>query len=356
MARRTLGVASALVDGAHVAGDVLVDGGVVDAVGVSPAGRGGMAVAGFVDLQVNGFVGVDFTDADDEAYDRASAALARTGVTTFLVTVPTTAPARYDSALGAACRATRRRLPGARVGGIHLEGPFLSARRRGAHRSEWLRMPDAKAVEAWMERAPVVLVTLAPELPGALELTRHLRAGGVVVSLGHTDATAAEAHAGFDAGASMVTHVWNAQRPVTARDPGVTAVALTRPGVAVAAICDLVHVAPDVLRLTAAAVGDRFVAVTDAAPVAGLAGIAEVRLDDGTLSGSSGTMDGALRNLVGLGMSTEAALHAVTVAPASALGPHGRRLGRLGPGSPADVVVLDDCLVVGRVLVAGEET
>jgi len=246
--------------------------------------------------------------------------------------------------------------------GLHLEGPFLSPLRRGAHREDWLRTPDCALVEQWLAAAPIALMTLAPELPGALELIGLLRSRRVVASLGHTDATADVAHAAFDAGATMVTHLWNAQRQPTSRQPAVGGVAMARADVHVGVICDLVHVAADTLRFTHAATGGRFVAVTDAVALAGLPdgeyrmfggratkSATTIRLDDGTLAGSAGTMDETLRNLVGLGVPLVDAVAAMTTAPMAVLGAPGG----LAEGGPADVLVLDDSLHVVDVFVGG---
>jgi N-acetylglucosamine-6-phosphate deacetylase len=362
---RRLGVAAAVVDGTIVPGDVEVDGGTVGAVGVAPAGRSGLAVAGFVDLQVNGFAGVDFTVADTDGYGRALAAMARHGVTACLPTVPTAAPDAYLPALDELAAVMAEPPPGTRVLGAHLEGPFLAPARRGAHRADWLRAPDPDLLAVWAGRAPVALLTLAPELPGADRLIAAARRAGIVVSLGHSEATAAEAHAAFDAGATMVTHLWNAQRVISAREPGVTGAALARPDVRVGLIADLVHVAADTLRVSLTAAGRRAFVVTDALEPAGLApgryrrsdgrmqrsdGVA-VRLDDGVLAGSVLTLDAAVRNVVQVGLTVVDALDLVSASPARALGRDD--LGRLGPGRRADVVVLDDRLEVRSVLVGG---
>ena len=250
--------------------------------------------------------------------------------------------------------------------GVHLEGPFLSAERRGAHREDWLRPPDLALVDEWLAAAPVALMTLAPELPGAIDVIRRLRAGGVIVSLGHTDALGTTAHEAFDAGASMVTHLWNAQRQPTSRQPAVGGVGMARSDVHVGVICDLVHVDADTLRFTHAATGPRFVAVTDAVSLAGMpdgeysmygrpvtkAG-ATIRLADGTLAGSAGTMDQTLRNLVGLGIPLVDAVATMTSSPAAVLGDGARGCGHLCVGGLADIVVLDDDLRVVDVLVGG---
>jgi N-acetylglucosamine-6-phosphate deacetylase len=313
----------------------------------------GTAVPGFVDLQVNGFAGIDFTATDVDGYHDASRALARHGVTTFFATIPTAHPDRYVTALATAQEARATTLPGARLGGVHLEGPFLSPLRKGAHRAEWLQRPDRAVVDRWLAAGPVKIMTLAPELDGALALIEHLRRRGVVVSLGHTDADAAQAHAGFDVGASMVTHLWNAQRPIASRDPAVGGTALARGDVFVGIIADLVHVARETLMFSIAAAGDRFVLVTDAVAAAGFNTTGATRLPDGTLAGSACPMDAALRNLLACGLPFERAVAACTRAPSRVMGDD--RVGQLRAGGPADILVVDDDLTIERVLVAGDE-
>lgn len=364
MEARRLGVSRALVDGTWVAGDVTVSDGRVSAVGVEPSGRRGCAVPGFVDLQVNGFGGVDFATADAEGFASAADAMALHGVTAFAPTIPTADPAAYPGILRTAVAATGRRTASPRMIGLHLEGPFLSPERAGAHRVDWLRPPDVDVAMSWCDRAPVSIMTVAPELDGAAELIAALRARGVIASAGHTMATAADAHAAFDAGCSMVTHLWNAQPPFTSRAPGLVGTALSRSDVHVGVIADLVHIAPETLRVTLAAAGRRAFVVTDDVAEAGrpagtyvrggreLASDATVaRLPDGTIAGSVLPIDAALRNLVSVGLPLDRAVAALTESPACAVGRP--ELGRLGVGLRADVVVLGDDLAVDDVLIGG---
>jgi N-acetylglucosamine-6-phosphate deacetylase len=355
---RRLGVAAALVDGTIVPGDVEIAEGTVAAVGVSPAARSGLAVAGFIDIQVNGYGGVAFTDpeVDLDGYRHASTTMARSGVTSFVLTIPTVAPDTYASLLPRSAEACRTDLGGARAIGVHLEGPFLNPARRGAHREEWIQAPSIQAVDRMLDAAPVSLMTLAPEVDagdGGLALIGHLRRRGVVVSLGHTDADAAQANGGYDAGATLITHLWNAHRPITSRDPGVGAVALTRRDVWVCAIADLAHVSAESLALSVAAAGDRYVVVTDAVAPAGSpdAPLPVVRLADGTLAGSTTPLDQGIRNLVAIGVPLVDALAAATRRPAMLIGRPD--LGRLVPGAVADLVVLDEDLTVREVLLHG---
>lgn len=364
-----LGVSAALCDGELVAGDVLVQDGRVAAVGAPlPLGGGsGIAVPGFLDLHINGLVGVDFLSADEDGYARVSAALARTGVTGYLPTFITSPLADYAGALEVAGRAAAAGAEhGARALGVHLEGPYLSPRWPGAHDPRHLRAPDVEEALALCERGPVRMVTLAPELDGALELVSALTARGVVVSCGHSDADAAAASAAFDRGARAITHLWNAHRRWAPRDPGIGGLALVRPDVTVQAIVDHVHLAPETAYAAFLAAGARFSLVTDAMEAAGQGdGVfrlgrrevevrgARVTLADGSLAGSVLTMDQAVRNLVRCGATLAEAVWAATGAPARLLGDP--ELGVLRPGGVADVVVLDEELRVVRTLVGGAE-
>ncbi len=360
-----LGVASAVVGGRRVHGDVEIADGAGTAVGVTPPGRGGIATAGFVDLQVNGFGGVDFLDADEAGYETAGQALARTGVTAYQPTFITSPESDVLAALDVAAR-----LPeapgGPRILGVHLEGPFISPKWPGAHNPDNIMPPGLELARTLCERGPVTYMTIAPEGDGAFDLLEWLLSRGIVVSLGHCDADATTAHAAFDRGARAITHIYNAQRRWSARDPGVAGAALARNDVVVTAIADFVHLARETVMATWRATQGRFAVVTDAIMAAGLPSgsytlgdrsviveNAAARLPDGTLAGSVATMDGALRNLVSLRIPLEDAVIAMTTVPAQAIDKPD--LGDLEPGSTADVAVLDDSLRVVRTLVAGRE-
>ena len=373
MSATRLGVRHALVGGEVVPGDVeLGEDGRIAAAGLAPGpGATGLAAPGFVDLQVNGFAGVDALAAEPADLARAGAALAATGVTTWLPTFVSSPEDDLVRALGAAREARRAQAAPERAGpvaaaiaGVHLEGPFLSPRWPGAHDPRHLRAPDPALADRLLAAGDVALMTLAPELPGALDLVAGLAARGVVVSCGHSDADAAAAHAGYDAGARSVTHVHNAHRRWAHRDPGLGGVALVRGDVVVMAIVDGVHLAPEAALLAALAARGRFALVTDAMEAAGLGDGtyrlgartvevrgAEARLPDGTFAGSVLTMDGAVRELVGLGVAQADALRAASEVPARLLGRPD--LGVLAPGGVGDVVVLDDRLEVIATYVGG---
>ena len=355
-----LGVAAALVDGRLLPGDVEVRDGTVTAVALAADGGRGIAAPGFIDLQVNGFGGVDFLHADRDGYARAGEAMLTTGTTAFQPTFVTSP----EDDIVAALRALPAEGVGPRVLGAHLEGPFLSASRLGVHPGDSRRDPDLALLRRLLDAGPVSQVTLAPELPGALELVDELVARGITVSAGHTDATAAEAHLAFGRGVRTVTHLFNAMRPSTARDPGVALAALARDDVVVQVIVDHHHLAPDTVRVAWQAAAGRFALVTDAVAAAAM-GDGEYRLGsrplwaedgmvrgpEGQLGGSALTMIEAVRNLHELGVALADALAAASTVPARvAARPD---LGRLAVGAPADVVVLDDRLEVERVLVRG---
>lgn len=360
-----LGVAAAIVDGALVPGDVAVVDGRVAEVGLPP-GRRGLAVPGLVDLQVNGYAGVDFLSADVEAWSGAAAAMARDGVTAYVANLITSPESLTQQGLLTAAK-VQAEGSGARLLGAHLEGPFLAPAKAGTHPKAHLRTPDVALVQRLLAAGPVVGITVAPELPGALELIASLRRQGILVSLGHSEATAEQANAGFDGGATTVTHIFNAMNTPTARAAGLAGVALGRQDIAVQLICDGVHLSEDVARLVVTCAPGRFVLVTDALAAAGapegdyLLGEVPIsshggsaRRSDGTLAGSVLTMLGALKNVVAAGASVEYAVAAATTRPAALLGRHD--LGRLQPGDPADIVVLDDSLDLLQTYRAGVPT
>jgi len=357
-----LGVGAALVDGTLVPGDVEVADGQVASVGLNSANGKGIASPGFVDLQVNGFAGVDFFSADRDGYRRAGQALLECGVTAYQPTFITSPEDELVGALGEVP------LNGAapRILGAHLEGPFIAPERLGTHPAESRRDPDRALLERLLAAGPVSHVTLAPELAGAFDLVDLLRERGVTVSCGHSNATAVEAREAFARGAKTVTHIFNAMRPFAAREPGLAGAALVSSDVVVQLILDGVHLADDTARLVWQAAGGRVALVTDAIAAAGigdgsytLAGI-DFEVEDGVarsadqvLAGSTVCMIDAVRNLVTLGAPLDAALAAASTVPARiAARPE---LGTLAPGSAADIVVLDDSLEIVRVLVRGAD-
>jgi N-acetylglucosamine-6-phosphate deacetylase len=309
----------------------------------------GLLAPGLIDLQVNGFYGHDMVDADEDAWHTVVSRLPETGVTAFLPTF-ITAPVETQAA---ALRRTRDLLPrlpaGTRVLGVHLEGPFLSEKRKGAHNPAYLTDPAPDAIATLLETGLVKLVTLAPERNGALEAIRTLTGAGVMVSVGHSDATAAQTRAAADAGARMVTHIFNAQSGVHHRDPGVAVQALIDDRLTPGLILDLHHVSAEVARLVFRAAPGRVVLVTDAASAAGMPpgtydlGGEPITMPeqgpplraDGTIAGSGLRLDDAVGNAIGLGLDPAAAVDAATRIPADLIGRPD--LGRIAPGAAADL-------------------
>jgi N-acetylglucosamine-6-phosphate deacetylase len=357
-----LGVEAALVDGRLVPGDVeIVEDRIARTAIPGPNGRG-VAAPGFVDLQVNGFGSVDFLDSDAAGYRRAGEALLETGVTAYLPTFITTPT---DQLLAAIDEVPLDGIA-PRILGIHLEGPFLAPGRLGTHPPLARRDPDPALLEQLLGSGRIRLMTLAPELEGADDLIDLLLRRGVTVSCGHTDATAEEAGAAFDRGVRTVTHLFNAMRPLRHRDPGIAGAALARDDVVVQIILDGVHLAPETARLIWRAAAGRVALVTDAVSGAGVQdgsyslGGFEVKIRDGVARGPDGQLAGsvltmieAVRNLHELGVPLGDALAAASTVPAGVLGLPD--VGRLAPGSVADVVVVDDNLQIERVLVGGQE-
>jgi N-acetylglucosamine-6-phosphate deacetylase len=357
-----LGVEAAIVDGVLLPGDVEVVDGRVAGVALAGSRGRGIAVPGFVDLQVNGFGGVDFAATDAASYRKAGEALLQTGVTAFQPTL-TTAP---EDDLVAALHEVPTEPIGPHVLGVHLEGPFLSPRRLGVHRAAARRDPDPALLERLLDAGPVTYVTLAPELDGALELVDLLQSRGIVVSCGHSNATAAEAALAFERGVGTVTHLFNAMRPLSHRDPGIVGAALARDDVIVQLILDGHHLADETARVVWRAAAGRVALVTDAIAAAGVGdgrsrlGEVEVevlngiaRRHDGVLAGSVLTMLQAVRNLHALDVPLVDAVAAATSVPARAA--QRTDVGVLRQGGPADVVVLDDRLELTTVLVAGQD-
>jgi N-acetylglucosamine-6-phosphate deacetylase len=343
--------------------------------GEPPAGAevlaDGLLTPGLVDIQINGAVGVDFAEVDTESMRVVAEALPQTGVTRFLPTL-ITAPVPVAIRQARAVLAASAALPegvGARPLGVHLEGPFLSPKRPGVHDPALMVEPGAAQIDELLAdetlRRALRMVTLAPEQPGGLEAVRRLAEAGVLVAVGHSDATGQQTRAAADAGARMVTHLFNAQRPLGHREPGVPGVALVDDRFTLGLIADLAHVGPDVCRLVFNAAGHRVALVTDAVAAAGMPpgryqlGGADVllteegvpRSPEGTIAGSALTLDRAVRNIVSVGVDVADALASATIIPAEAIGESG--LGRLAPGAVADLVWWDDDLNPRKVWVDG---
>jgi N-acetylglucosamine-6-phosphate deacetylase len=355
----------------RVAGDRLVDVGPGVPEDTDTVLLDGVLAPGLVDIQLNGAFGIDFIDATDDQWVDVVRRMPSTGCTAF---VPTyiTAPLAALAAGLERYRAVRPRLsatPGAaRTLGMHIEGPFLAQRRRGAHREELLCDPTPDRVETLVSAgadAALSYVTLAPERSHAMDAVRRLRSAGARVAVGHSDATDAVVRAAADAGATIVTHLYNAQRPFRHRDPGVVGAALTDERLTLGLIVDLYHAQPTAVRLAFAAAAGRVALVTDAVAALGMSAGRYVLggevLDlapgqpplrpDGTIGGSALRLDEAVANTVGCGVDLVTAIEAATRIPADALGRPD--VGRLAAGAAADIVWLSDRLCARASWVAG---
>ena len=327
---------------------------------------GGLLAPGYIDVQVNGGGGAQLNDDPSlEVVRRIAEAHRRFGTTGMLPTVISDAPEVTAAAIQAV-RDARATLPG--VLGIHLEGPFLDVQRKGAHSARFIReMTAADVATIAAADCGAILVTLAPNRV-SIELIRELAARGVLVSLGHAEATWAEARAALDAGAGAFTHLFNAMSQMTSREPGMVGAALSDTESFVGIIADGDHVHDGNLSVAFAAKSrDRFMLISDAmSPAAGgplgfeLMGrrVARVdgrlQLEDGTLAGSLLTMDEAVRHCVHrLRIDLADALRMASRVPANFLR-RGRDLGRIAPGYVANLVHLDDALSVRETWVEGQ--
>lgn len=324
----------------------------------------GYIAPGFVDLQVNGAYGLDLT-TDGGGVAGVAARLPETGVTSFLPTLITSPFAGYSELVSDVRRASLG-ATGANVLGIHLEGPYLNPLKRGAHNPALLRAADIDEVMRWAGGDMIRIVTLAPELPGALEAVRWLHCRGIVVSAGHSNATFEEALAGFEAGITWGTHLFNAMSALGHREPGLSG-ALLASRVPCGLIADGIHVHPAMVKLAYQIKGaGGLTLVTDAMAAMGMppgryklsdrdviVEGASARLADGTLAGSILTMDQAVRNAIEFThCSLGEAITMATATPARLLGLEGK--GRIAPGCDADIVILDEALHVTHTVVAGQ--
>jgi N-acetylglucosamine-6-phosphate deacetylase len=359
-------------------GAVLVDAGRIADVGPASAvprptdarvidADGRTLVPGFIELQFNGAFGDDFTD-DPGAIWRVAEKLPRYGATSFLPTIITSPLEKIAAGQVVVTGRQPDHFRGARPLGLHVEGPFLSPAKKGAHNPKYLRPPDLGTVADWSPATGIRLVTMAPELPGALEVIAALSARGVLVSTGHSNATWAEAVAGFDAGARYGTHLFNAMSSFGHRDPGLPGALLTDPRPTVGFIADGVHTHRSVIKLAWQMLGARRMnLVTDAMAALGMppgkhlladfevtVDATSARLADGTLAGSILSLDQAVRSLISVtGCTLAEALATVTTTPARAIGVGGER-GRIAPGHVADLVLLSADLQVSATIAEGE--
>jgi N-acetylglucosamine-6-phosphate deacetylase len=319
---------------------------------------------GFIDVHVHGGGGFSLLTTDAAEVGEFSRWAPSRGVTSFLATI---CAAEVESGLTYASSAANAKCEGATLLGVNFEGPFVSPERRGALPEGWLRPPDLSLLARLLDAAPVKLMTVAPELDGALPVIEAVLKTGVRVSVGHTDATYDVARRAFEMGASHVTHAFNAMRPLHHREPGPIGAAVEAADVTIEVIADGVHLHRATVRLLMEAAGSqRICLVTDAVTPAGLdAGSFrigheeailtdnEIRLPDGTIAGSAATMDSVVRKcLEWEAADRTAALTMASAVPAAAAGVADRK-GKIAPGYDADLVILSEDLAVRETWTGG---
>jgi N-acetylglucosamine-6-phosphate deacetylase len=362
---------------------ILIREGVIEAVGPReglslPAGAQEIdatqqtAIPGFLDVHIHGAGGHDVMEGSDEALDAIARTLARHGTTSFLATTVTANPDDiFRSVEGIArftCTQHETDEPRAEVLGIHFEGPFISAARRGVHPKEWIQLPSAELLDRFLLAASGTarMLTIAPELLGAAPCIDTAHKAGLVVAMGHTDATYEQARAAVARGVRHAVHVYNAMRPFSHRDSGVIGAVLTTPEVTAELIADGVHVEEAAMRLLLQAKGSGCVIlVSDGISATGMPdgkymlGTFEVTVADGVcrnsegkLAGSTLTLDRALRNIVGLGIPLADGVRMLTANPARLLGLEFKK-GALRIGADADVVLLNESLQITNVWARG---
>src|SRR5580700_1393449 len=332
-------------------------------------------VPGFLDVHIHGAAGHDVMESSPEALAAITTSVGASGTTSLVATTVTaseeTTAKAAEAVAGWMQREARKgvqRVPSAEILGVHFEGPFISRARRGVHPEQWIAEPSIPHFRRLLTAAngAARILTLAPELPGASELIGEARRAGVVVSLGHTDASYAEAMAAIAGGARHAAHVFNAMRPFGHRETGVLGAILTSAGVTAELIADGVHVDDAAIRILLAAKGPQeVVLVSDGMAATGMPdgryrlGTFEVsvaggiaRNSDGKLAGSTLTLDRALRHMTALGLPLHEVLPMLTSNPARLLGLE-RRKGCLAAGADADLVLLDDQLQVAGVVTRG---
>lgn len=362
---------------------ILIRDGVIEAIGPRqgmslPAGAQEIvaaqqtAIPGFVDVHIHGAGGHDVMEGSEEAMSAVTRTVVRHGTTSFVATTVTASPDDTCRSVEGIARfiATQHETdePRAEVLGIHYEGPFISPARRGVHPKEWIQLPSAELLEKLLHAASgnARILTIAPELLGAAPCIEAARNAGVVVAMGHTDATYEQARMGMARGVRHAVHVYNAMRPFSHRDSGVIGAVLTSPEVTAELIADGVHVEEAAMRLLLQAKGTGCVIlVSDGVSATGMPdgkyqlGKIEVTVSggvcrnaEGNLAGSTLTLDRALRNIVALGVSLPDAVRMLTVNPATLLGIEFKK-GALRTGADADIVLLDEGLHVTNVWARG---
>jgi N-acetylglucosamine-6-phosphate deacetylase len=326
-------------------------------------------VPGFIDVHIHGSGGRDVMEGTREAVEVVSKFLASHGTTAYLATTVTASPIKTIQALENLGKLIQEETGGARILGVHLEGPFINEKKRGVQLPEYIRNPSVRIFDELVKMSgnQIKLVTLAPEIPGGLQFIEHIRSKGIVVSLGHSNATYQEARQAIQAGATNATHTFNAMREFSHREPGILGAVLTDSRVWTELIADGVHVDPIAIEMLLRCKGTRRVLlITDAISAAGmpdgdyhLASLAVkvsqgvCRSLEGSLAGSTLSQDRALQNMIRwTGMPLEEVIYMLTCNPAESIGVSGTK-GSVQPGQDADLVLLEDDLSVQATLCEG---
>ena len=330
------------------------------------------AIPGFVDVHIHGAGGRDVMEADDSALATITGRLAKFGTTSLLATTVTASADDTCRAVEGISKFISRQYQTtearAEILGIHFEGPFISKARRGAQPGEFIQQPSAETLQRFLQAASgnARIMTMAPELLGAMPCIDAARSLGLVVSIGHTDATYEQARAAVAHGARHATHVYNAMRPFSHRDPGVIGAVLTTPEVTAELIADGVHVDEIAMKLLLKAKGaEGVILISDGISATGmpdgkymLGGIEVTmtggicRTAEGNLAGSTLTLDRALRNIVNLGIPLADAVRMLTLNPATLLSIEFKK-GALRTGADADIILLNDSLEITNVWARG---
>jgi N-acetylglucosamine-6-phosphate deacetylase len=331
-----------------------------------------IAAPGFIDVHIHGAAGHDVMEGTEDALHAISSSIGSHGTTSFVATTITADPdVICKSSEGIARYIALQHVktqPGAEVLGIHFEGPFLSPLRRGVHPPEWLKLPSGELLDKFVTAAAgnALILTLAPELLGAMPCIDAARKAGMVVGIGHTDATYEQARAAMARGARHAIHTYNAMRPFSHRDAGVIGAVLTSPEITAELIADGVHVDETAMRLLLQAKGaSGVILISDGISATGMPdgkyilGGLEItvsggicRSSEGKLAGSTLQLDRALRNIVKLGASLGDALRMLTLNPATLLGIEHKK-GALRPNVDADIVLFNEALEVTQVYTRG---
>ena len=327
-------------------------------------------VPGYIDIHVHGGGGSDVMDGEYEAIKQVATTHSRFGTTAFLPTTMTMSKDKIIRSLRSICEAVKKGTAGAEILGIHMEGPYINPKKKGAQREEDIKKVSIEEFLEFNQASGnlIRLVTIAPEMPGAIDFIKYLDKQKIIVSVGHTNATYVQVQAAIQAGLSHVTHTFNAMRELHHREPGVVGAALTSPELTVEVIADGIHVHPVVLKiLIKARENEKIVLITDAMRAAGMPeGVYELggqevtvkkgqaRLKDETLAGSVLTMDKAVKNMVNkVGIQLPKAIQMASFNPAKSMGIDDKK-GSLESGKDADIVILNKNLETELTIVAGK--